>query len=172
MGHCSLNAQSEFKDMILVFQEYALYQALYSHLINLLFSKFLESLSEYRYLFNLFFNIKLKLLSIYSLYYMQTILVMMFSIENLNEGFTVFAYALQWTKFDLSFMLYNIQKLFGCEQPSNKMMRLGFNCQSTVHNYMLLIILSVAIIVLIVGIKEIEINIKMNNSVERCKKRT
>ena len=101
-----------------------------------------------------FFCIKLKLLSFYSLFYMQTILVMIFSAENVSDGFTVFAYTLQWTKFDLSFMLFGIQKQFGCEQSSNKMMRLGFHCQNTIHNYMLLIILVIVMVVAIVGIKK------------------
>ena len=102
----------------------------------------------------LLFCIKLKLLSFYSLFYMQTILVMIFSAENVSDGFTVFAYTLQWTKFDLSFMLFGIQKQFGCEQSSNKMMRLGFHCQNTIHNYMLLIILVIVMVVAIVGIKK------------------
>ena len=101
----------------------------------------------------LLFWIKLKLLSFYSLFYMQTILVMMFSVENVSDGFTVFAYTLQWTKFDLSFMLFGIQKQLGCEEPPSKMMKLGFYCQSTIHNYMLYIILVVVMVVTIIGIK-------------------
>ena len=102
----------------------------------------------------LLFCIKLKFLSFYSLFYMQTILVMMFSAENVSDGFTVFAYTLQWTKFDLSFMLFGIHKQLGCEQSSNKMMKLGFYCKSTIHNYMLLIILVIVMVVAIVGIKK------------------
>ena len=45
--------------------------------------------------------IKLKLQSLYSLFYMQTILMMMFSIEEPSDEFTVFASSLQWTKLDL-----------------------------------------------------------------------
>ena len=96
----------------------------------------------------------MKLLSVYSLFHMQTILVMMFSGKNVSDGFTVFAYTLQWTKLDFSIILFGIQKQLGCEQSSNKMMRLGFYWQSTIHNYMLFIILSVVIIVLVVGIKK------------------
>ena len=102
----------------------------------------------------LLFCIKLKLLSFYSLFYMQTILVMMFSVENVSDGFTVFAFTLQWTKLDFSFILFSIQKLFECEQSSNKMRRLAFYCQSTIHNYMILIILAVVIIVSVVGINK------------------
>ena len=85
---------------------------------------------------------------------MQTILVMMFSAENVSDGFTVFAYTLQWTKLNFSFILFGTQKLFGCEKSPNKMVRLGFYCQSTVHNYMLLTILAVVIIISVVGIKK------------------
>ena len=106
------------------------------------------------YSFNFFFCIKFKLLSFYSLFYMQTILVMMFSAENVSDGFTVFAYTLQWTKLNFSFILFGTQKLFGCEKSPNKMVRLGFYCQSTVHNYMLLTILAVVIIISVVGIKK------------------
>ena len=72
----------------------------------------------------------------------------------MSDGFTVFAYTLQWTKLDLSFIPFGIQKQLGCEQSSNKMMRLGFYWQSTIHNYMLFVILSIVIIVSVVGIKK------------------
>ena len=109
-------------------------------------------------LIQLLFCIKLKLESFYSLFYMQTILMMMFSVENVSDGFTVFAYTLQWTKLDFSFILLGFQKRFGCEQSSNKMMRLGFYCQSTIHNYILLIILVVVIIISVFGINKYFIN--------------
>ena len=88
---------------------------------------------------HLIMSIKIKLQSFYPLFYMQTILVMMLSIGDASDEFTAFASSLYWTKLDLSFILFDIQKKLGCEQPSNKMLRFGFYCQSTVHNYMILI---------------------------------
>ena len=85
---------------------------------------------------------------------MQTILAMMFSIEEASDRFTVFASTLQWTKLDLSFLLFGIHKLFGCVQLSNKMERLGLHCQSTVHNYMLLIIIVTILVITVLIIKK------------------
>ena len=85
---------------------------------------------------------------------MQTILAMMFSIEDASDRFTVFASTLQWTKLDLSFLLFDTQKLFGCVQLSNKMERLGLHCQSTVHNYMLLIIIATILVITVSIIKK------------------
>ena len=85
---------------------------------------------------------------------MQTILVMMLSIGDASDEFTAFASSLYWTKLDLSFILFDIQKKLGCEQPSNKMLRFGFYCQSTVHNYMILIILVVALVATIAIVRK------------------
>ena len=97
---------------------------------------------------------------------MQTILVMMFSGKNVSDGFTVFAQTLQWTKLDLSFILFGIQKQLGCEQSSNKMIRLGFYWQSTIHNYMFFIIFSVFIIVSVISIKKYLIHITIIQKLE------
>ena len=98
--------------------------------------------------------IKLKLQSLYSLFYMQTILVMMFSIEDASDEFTVFASSLLWTKFDLGFILFGNYKLLGCQQSSNKMLRLGFYWQSTFYNYMPLIIVVSILVITVIVIKK------------------
>ena len=91
--------------------------------------------------------------SLYSLFYMQTILMMMFSIEEPSDEFTVFASSLLWTKLDLNFILFNKNKLLGCQQSSNKMLRLGFHWQSTVYNYMSLIIVVAILVISVFFIK-------------------
>ena len=89
--------------------------------------------------------IKLKYLSLYPLFYSQKILIVMLSIKTFDQELASFASFFEWTKLDLGFLYFGIQEKVGWKQQSEKLMKAQFYCETTIQNYMFLILIVVLV---------------------------
>ena len=103
---------------------------------------------------HLVFIIKLKRLSFHSLFFVQPILIMIFSMQDVSDEMIVFTSYFQWTKLDLSFQNFIRFKFLGWNQSSEKMMKVHLYWQSTFHNYFLSILILIIIIIAVVKINK------------------
>ena len=103
---------------------------------------------------HLVFIIKLKRLSFHSLFFVQPVLIMIFSVQDASDEMIIFTSYFQWTKLDLSFLNFGRFKFLGWNQSSEKMMKVQLYWQSTFHNYFLLILILTIIIIAVVNINK------------------
>ena len=79
--------------------------------------------------------------SLYSIEFAHTLIIFVVSLSVQNKGLMMLITWIQIFKFDLGFIDYfNIRKLLFCKPGTNKMADLQFYCQSTILNYLVLII--------------------------------
>ena len=119
---------------------------------QLMFYKILGIMVWLLILIQLILVMKLRSLFLHSLFYVQPILVLIFSMQNVSDEMTAFASYFQWTKLDMNFMFFKEHKILRWEQSSEKMIRVQFYWQSTFHNYLFpfsLLIMSIFIIYVI-----------------------
>ena len=124
----------------------------FSHFIWIFFSFYVRWPVWLLILIQLILVMKLRSLFLHSLFYVQPILVLIFSMQNVSDEMTAFASYFQWTKLDMNFMFFKEHKILRWEQSSEKMVKVQFYWQSTFHNYLFsfsLLIMSLFIIYVI-----------------------
>ena len=116
--------------------------------------KILSLIIWFLLLIHLVLIIKLKRLSFHSLFFVQPILIMIFSVQDASDEMIAFTSYFQWIKLDLNFMNFGRFKFMGWNKSTEKMMKVQLYWQSTFHNYFLLILILTIIIIAVVNINK------------------
>ena len=99
--------------------------------------------------------------SLYSIEFAHTLIIFVVSLSVQNKGLMRLITWIQTFKFDLGFIDYfNIRKLLFCKLGTNKMADLQFYCQSTILNYLVLIIVVLVSAWIVVILKYASLRLK------------
>ena len=92
--------------------------------------------------------------SLHSIEFAHTILIFIASLSNQNIGLMKLIVWMQLFKFDFGFVDYlNIRNILYCKLRTERMIELHFYCQSTILNYLVLIIIILISILIVFVLK-------------------